>query len=217
MNTFQILVYTGLAFAGLFILSGISLIVFGEKTKPPGAKAARIEIKIGNQTISLPYQVNIALCILGIVLLFLTFDLYKNSGIPPQQESALSIIGRAYADDTTDEQLADKGWVYFGYEKNPESWNFEILNGSFEDMIAGKKGIVLKSTRKMNVRENHYGNFTGTVLNFISPAPKVIGELPTGSCSLVTDVKSVGFSKIWIKIEPHQCPESRDLPAVTGQ
>ena len=203
MNILQVLVYAGLTFASLFLITGFSLMIFGRKTIPDGTNSARIEVEIFGQSLSVPYQVNIVLCIIGALLLFLTFNLYNNAGSP----SALLTINQAYA-QPLETQPANSEWVYFGYEKDPKLWNFEILNGSFNDLISRQQGIILRSTKNMNIREEHFGNFTGTIVNFLTPAPKVIGQLPAGSCVLVTDFKSVGFSKIWVKIELYQCPDN---------
>jgi len=205
MNMFQILVYAGLSISLLFLVAGFLLMLLGEKRVPDGKNSARIEVDIAGQSLSVPYQMNIILCIIGALLLFLTFNLYKNSGSPGQM-GALPFLQQAYAQTSPKSQLSKPGWAYFGYEKNPESWNFEILNGTFEDLLSRKNKIVLKSKKEMNIREKHFGNFTGTILNFLTPAPKVIEQLPVGSCVRVTDMKSIGFSKIWIKIESHQCP-----------
>ena len=207
MTTFQVLVYAGLTFASLFLITGFSLMIFGRKTIPDGTNSARIEVEIAGQSLSVPYQMNIVLCIIGALLLFLTFNLYKNAG-SPKTMGALPTINQAYAQEPTRAQSAEPGWVYFGYEKDPKLWNFEILNGSFKDLFPMKKGIILKSTKDMNIREKHFGHFTGTILNFLTPAPKVIDQLPAGSCVLITNTESVGFSKIWVEIESCQCPNN---------
>lgn len=202
MNLFQILVVAGLALAILFLLAGFLLIVFGTRKTPEGSTASRIEFSVAGQSLSIPYSINITLCVLGVLLLFLTFDFYKNSG-SPNTIGEVFIATEAYAKSVL-AQSVHSGWVYFGYGKDPKSWNFQFLNGNYDELVAGKKGIKVKNTTELNIRNNYFGNLTGTVLSFISPAPKIVGKLPKGTCVLVSSVKSVGFDKIWLNVSPCQ-------------
>ena len=207
MNPFPILVYVGLGFSVLFLLSGLGLFLFGNRYTPEESQVSHIKIAVADQTISLPYRVNLIICLLGVLILYLTYNFYSKSGVP-LQGGALSIISSAYAESRTNMNSIVSGWTYFGYEEDPKKWNFEILNGTYKDLISKKPNMMLKSTRRTNIREGHYGNLTGTVLNFVNPPPKIIGALPKGACVVVVDVQSVGFKKIWIKMKPKECPRS---------
>ena len=207
MTLFQWGVYVGLVLAVLFLLSGLSILLFGKKTQDPKTKSQRLEFNIGGQSMSMPYNVNIAICGVGVLLLFLTFDLIKQSGVEGGNNGigGIELIGSAYAQPDGDPNVVP-GWVYFGYEKNPQLWNFEILNGEYSDLLNKSEGLLLRSNKTINIRKNHFGNFTGTFLGFLSPPPPIIGTLPQGHCIAVKDVTSVGFSKIWIDAIPMQCP-----------
>lgn len=206
MDLFQVLVYAGLILSILFLISGFTLLIFGRKTTPRGEDSSRIEFKIAGQALSVPFQVNIILCIIGALLLYLTFDFYSNGG-EPDGTSGLAFATAAYAQEPAAEKSAKEGWAYFGYEKDPELWNFDFVKGNIDQLNTGEKGIILKSKKDVKIWENHFGNLTGTVLNFLSPAPKVIGKIPAATCLQVIESKSVGFSKIWIKIKVVSCPE----------
>jgi hypothetical protein len=156
----------------------------------------------------MPYNVNLAICGVGALLLFLTFDLIKGAGVEESRKSpvgSVQFISSAYAQSETESQ-EKPGWVYFGYEKNPKLWNFEIINGGYNDLLNNRQGLILRSNREVNIRKDHFGNFTGTFLGFLDPAPPVIGTLAQGRCIKVQALESVGFSKIWLDAIPTQCP-----------
>lgn len=199
---FNIIVFTTLIFSILFLIAGLSLMVFGKK-QIPSEGTARVEIQIFESTISTPYQTSFILAIIGIVLMFMTHTFFKDTSDEYGAENTgLSLITKAYAHKDTTE--AADGWVYFGYEKNPALWNFEFVNGSFNKMLKGES-TTLRSIKTMNVREDHYGDFTGTVLSFFSPEPEITGRLDEGKCIKTIEVISVGFSKIWVKFIAVPC------------
>lgn len=209
MSIFEFGVYVGLVLAVLFLISGLAILIFGRKTLDNSTNTHKLEFNIGGQSLSMPYNVNLAICGVGALLLFLTFDLIKEAGVEDNSRSSVTVFGfvtPAYA-QTESNSRETPGWVYFGYEKNPARWNFEIMNGGYGDLMVNRKGLLLRSKREVNIRESHFGNFTGTILGFIDPAPPIIGTLPEGSCITVEAVKSVGFSKIWLDAVPAKCPE----------
>jgi hypothetical protein len=182
---------------------GLSLMAFGNK-QPTSDGATRVEITVMGSTVSTPYHASFLLAILGVFLMFMTHSLLKNTD---EQHSTLvtefSFISKVFAHE--DIPTASDGWVYFGYEDNPNIWNFEFIDGSLNQMKRG--GItILKSLKALNIREDHFNDFTGTFLNFINPAPKVLGKLDKGICIQTSDAVIIGFNKIWIKFEMVTCP-----------
>ncbi len=207
MNTFQIGVYVGLALAIAFLFSGLSILLFGKKIRNDKQKE-QLEFNIGGQSMSMPYNVNLAICGIGALLLFLTFDLIKGSEdkvTKAEINTKFSFFSTAYASNTSSFSEVP-GWIYFGYEKNPKLWKFDILNANYIDIFSENKEVILRSKEKVNIRKNHFGNFTGTILGFLSPPPKIIGKLKENKCVKVQEAKNIGFDKIWINTIPIDCP-----------
>ena len=199
---FKIIVYTTLVFSVLFLAAGLILMIFGRRIVP-NEGAARVEIEVLGNTVSTPYQASFILAILGVILLYMTHSFYANIDERfGASATKFSLINRAYAQDNLN-QISD-GWTYFGYEKNPNIWNFSFVVGDFSSMISGQKTI-LKSKNHLNVRINRFEDFTGTILGFLNPAPKIIGDLKVGECILIKSAESVGFSKIWVEFERVEC------------
>ena len=210
MSTFELGVYVGLFLAIIFMLTGLSVLLFGKKVTSDDSNSARMEFTIGNRSMSMPYNINLIICGLGIFLLFITFNLIIESGhekeLDDSPHGSLGFIKDAHADNNPYNLPIVPGWVYFGYEKNPMLWNFDILNGDYNELRNNKTGLILKSKKDMNIRVNSFGNFTGSILGFLDPPPEIIGYLPSNRCVIALNYKSVGFSKIWINTTPTECP-----------
>ena len=109
-------------------------------------------------------------------------------------------------------QEGRSGWVYFGYAKNSDLWNFRIIRpasassahylSSLDVFSINNEQVVVQALKEMNVRERPFGTFTGTILNILTPAPPIIPDtsIAIDNCYEVLDSRSVGFSKIWLKI-----------------
>lgn len=195
VNPYHLCMWTLLLFGILFLSTGFALLVFGKKVP----SSARIEISIAGQSINFPYSSAVFACIVGIFLLFLVLNL-KGGGKPGA--AYFQIFATAYAQPSPS---FSAGWVYFGDEGDPQHWNFQIIGGSYSDLRDGRAGLLLKSLRDVTVRENHYGNFTGTVLQFLNPKPKAIGTLSRGTCGAPQATVSVGQNQIWIHLAPAPC------------
>lgn len=121
---------------------------------------------------------------------------------------SVSLFSQAYAQE--DPIPVSEGWVYFGYQKNPRLWNFSFEEGDFNSMLSGEKTI-LRSKKHLNIRNDHFGDFTGTFLGFIDPPPAITGDLKVDECIFVKSTESVGFSKIWVNFEKVKCkPEEEN-------
>jgi len=203
MTLAELFVYAVGSLGIAVILCGVPIIVFGSNKSLIGGE---IVFSLKPLRVRLPYSAGIFLCLVGVVLLFLAHNVVTQGGVPEQHGSGLW-ISSAHAQTTTRKPLAPPGWVYFGPEGSPKLWNFEILGGGYRELYEQRPGVVLKALRDVNVREDHFGSFTGTILGFLSPEPRVLGIMTTGTCALPEEIVSVGFSKIWVKVKPVACPQ----------
>ncbi|MCK5076601.1 MAG: hypothetical protein KAR38_09505 [Calditrichia bacterium] len=207
MGLFQILVCTGLVMALLFLLTGFFFFIFGKKRRSNDDKSEQIDFSCWAFSVSIPYRLNIALCLIGLIILFLTFNLYTKSG---EDQSAnfpsFHLFQTAYAELLLPQPADSTGWVYFGDEKNENTWNFTFVNGNISDLLNRTGQLILRSKKEINLREKQFSNLNGTILQFMTTEPKIIGKLPANSCVLVEEIKSVGFGKLWLRIIRHDCP-----------
>ncbi|MFT5548130.1 MAG: hypothetical protein ACI9CO_000042 [Candidatus Azotimanducaceae bacterium] len=93
-------------------------------------------------------------------------------------------------------------WVYLGPGYGDYVWSFEKSDGSRDF----KAGDIVKSTKNVSVRISPFGHFTGTVLKFLStPEPAIIDTINKGNCVKILGFKSIGFNKVWMKINKSNC------------
>lgn len=100
--------------------------------------------------------------------------------------------------------LADpiKGWVYLGAGYGDSVWNFEKEDKSRDF----KTGDIVKATKDVNIRENHFNTFTKTWLSALSPPePKIIGIVKKDQCVSINGFASVGVNKVWINVIQIDC------------
>lgn len=187
----------------MFLVAGLALVIFGTKVKLT-TQSPRIEINIAGHTISMPYNVSLVVCGIGVLLLFLVFDLSKGGAATT---TGMNLIASAYAQDTQKTGIAKTGWVYLGHERYPGEWNFQILGGSYSDLAKKPDSVKLKTLKTTPIRANHFGSLTGTWMGFISPVPAQVGILEPDSCAQPEEWVSVGLSKVWLKIQLIACPQ----------
>lgn len=198
----ELFVYAVASLGIAFLLCGLASLVFGSKRS---SKSQKFEFSVFPPKYSGPYSASIFLCLVGLVLLYLAYNVVTQGGVPDQQSYGLW-ISSGHAQTSTREPDARTGWVYFGHESSPKSWNFKILGGGYRDLYEQRAGVVIKALRAVKIREDHFGSFTGTVFGFLSPEPRVAGTMVTGTCAVPEEIVSVGFSKIWVKVKPVACP-----------
>jgi hypothetical protein len=203
MSPFEICVYVGLAVAIMFLVAGLAMVIFGTKVRFT-TQSPRLEINIAGHAISMPYNVSLVVCGIGVLLLFLVFDLSKGGAATT---TGMNLLSSAYAQDAQKTVMAKSGWVYLGYERYPGEWNFQILGGSYSDLAQKPSSVKLKTRKTTPIRVNHFGNLTGTWVGFISPVPEQIGILEPDSCAQPEEWVSVGLNKVWLKVEPIACPQ----------
>ncbi len=206
MNPLIITGYVVLTLMVVFLLSGLFFSFLGEKQEVQGK--TRIIIKVRGQHVEFPDRTQYAMFFVGLILLVITVSIFTQThqDYVVNYKPTSFLLRSVYAHESNPlDEKEREGWVYFGYEKNYKTWNFEYLEGDFQQMMINKSGVLLKSKEDLNVRKDHFGDFTGTVLEFLSPKPKKIDELKQGQCIKVNDVMSVGFSKIWIRFTRNKC------------
>lgn len=206
MTIAELFVYAVAILGIVFLVCGLVMLVIEFKKVSPTSKPRKFEFSLIPPSFSGPYLSSIFVCVIGLFLLFLAYNVVTKGGVPERQSSNL-LISSAYAQGADREADSSIGWVYFGPEGRPEKWNFEIVGGGYRDFQEEKPGVVLKALRSVNLREDHFGNFTGTILGFLSPEPPVLGTIAKGACIRPEEIVSVGFSKIWIKARPAVCPQ----------
>ena len=204
MTLFQALTCISLAVAIIFLLAGLALELFGNRRNRTSSSSAKIELSLaGKGTVSVPYQTSYVLCGIGLALLLISLDFYKNA---PTRVGNFSLMANAHAKELKGVNVGDKGWLYFGYEKDPAEWNFKFVEGTYASLIADPKKTVLKSVSAVNLRQKPFGDFTGTVFGFLDPPAPILGQLEQDTCVAPSQVKSVGFDKIWIQATIVNCP-----------
>lgn len=109
----------------------------------------------------------------------------------------LAVMGTAVFAQTKEK------WVYLGVGYGDYKWSFLTLDKkktfSANDIVEAQKDV--------NIREDHFSNFTETWLSFLSPPePEITGTVKKGECVRVLGFKSVGLNKVWMNILPVECP-----------
>ena len=132
--------------------------------------------------------------VIGAILLWFAGDLAINGGQDRQGASALALVPTAAAEENMPNQ---KGWVYA-----PE--------GSFTGLQGNSIGerFMQAQRRSLPLRESYFDDFTGTLvgklLGYVEP--DVVGQVTRGNCVKVEEDRTVGFGKVWMKVEKVDCP-----------
>ena len=131
---------------------------------------------------------------IGAILLWFAGDLAINGGQDRQGSSALALVPTAAAEENKPKQ---EGWVYA-----PEG-SFTGLQGS----SIGER-IMRAQRRSVPLRESYFDDFTGTFVGKLLgyAEPDVVGQLTRGNCVKVEEDRTVGFGKLWMKVEKVECP-----------
>jgi hypothetical protein len=203
MTLVELFVYVIGSLGVVVILCGVAIIAFGSNGNIIGGK---IVLSLKPLQVQLPYSAGFVICLVGLSLIYIVFNVVMKGGVPEQYRTGLW-ISSVHAQTSTRKPVAPPGWVYFGPEGSPKLWNFTFVRGDYSDLHEQKPGVVLKALRDVNIRGHHFGSFTGTVLGFLSPEPPVLGTIPKGKCAVPEEFVSVGFSKIWVKVTPEACPQ----------
>jgi len=205
---FELVVIVSIVFAVAFLLFGFATLAFGSRASDLETGAQMIKFSVFGKETQLPYSRSILACVIGIILLFLASNVVQNGGAPASSAQATGLlISVAHAQPIQPAGNANRGWVYFGQEDQPEKWNFEILRGGYAELSKSKSGVLIKSRRAVDIRKDRFGNLTGSLIGqIVAPEPPVIGTMKTGSCAIPRRFVKVGFGKIWIEMELTDCP-----------
>lgn len=128
--------------------------------------------------------------VVGVILVGLGWDLIRDR--PPESATVFMPVAVAQGNATS-------GWVYLGRSIRRGDWAF----GEIVDHDG-----TLQAKRRVNIREEHYENLTGTLLGYALgvETPSRIGEVARGDCVCVRDRVEVGVFHIWLKIDIVACP-----------
>ena len=140
---------------------------------------------------------------LGVILLWFAGDLAIRGGQDGQGLSALALVPKAVAEENKSNKQKgwqkdwQKGWVYA-----PEG-SFTRPHGS---SISDK--IMQAQRPSLPLRENHFDDFTGTLVGKLLgyAEPDEVGQVTHGNCVKVEEDRTVGFGKVWMKVEKVDCP-----------
>jgi len=192
--------------AGAFIV-GIALILLGAYSFKATTTSSEqpVEVNVPAGKFSLPVSnKGLVFLFVGLFLVWMSIDLFKEGGTL-QAQSNNFFISTAYAQNHNDE---GPDWVYFGYADDSNLWRYTFLKGNLQDLNTDKRSeVILKAKKDEKVFNGHYEDFHGTKFDFLSGAyPDVKSySIKADSCIAVKEYVSVGFSKIWLRVDPVPC------------
>ena len=190
----------------IFLLTGLSMLIFGSKTHEPNSESPKIELTVGDKKVVLPYAASVFSCVVGVILVVITLSIIITGGDAKSSTDRASIISTAHAQKNVAERPATIRWAYFGHEGSPKLWNFQIMNGTYDKLFSSDKSkLLLRAVRNVTTRHDHYTALTGSLLNFLSPPPPSNGQITEGDCIKVIDSVNVGVNKIWLQVEKADC------------
>ena len=90
---------------------------------------------------------------------------------------------------------AATGWVYLGPEGEAGEWVFSPLHGPAESIAITPDGTIMRAERTVPLRENHYGDWTGTFIGALlgQDKPRILERLTPGACVRVLEGRECGF------------------------
>lgn len=192
--------------AGAFIV-GIALILLGAYSFKTSTNTSTqpVEVDVPSGKFSLPVSnKGLVFLFVGLFLVWMSIDLFKEGGTLQSHYSDF-FISTAAADNHSDD---GPDWVYFGHAGSQDLWHYSFKKGTFQALSSGKLNqVILEAKTDEKIFNDHYKDFHGTKLDFISgDYPDVKSySVQAGSCLAVDEYVSVGFSKIWLKVRIVPC------------
>jgi len=186
--TFSIMLLLG---TGLIVLGGWLLL---RKRKHRESGAMKIRTPLMSFEFTGEGASGIACIVVGVILLGFAADLAIHGGQDRQGSSALALVPTAVAEE---HKWKQKGWVY-------------VPEGSFTGLQGSSIGERIMQAQRQSVplRESYFDDFTGTLVGRLLgyAEPDVVGQVTHGNCVKVEEDRTVGFGKVWMKVEKVECP-----------
>ena len=95
-----------------------------------------------------------------------------------------------------------EGWSYLGPGFDADQFRFESVDGTTSE--SWRAPMTVRALGSCPIREEHFDDFDGTW--FEGSVPDINGWIFPGECARVTGFESVGFNKIWLRLEKSACP-----------